>query len=354
MILRWLSGLFGVVIIVSTLLSVVKTFVLPRNPEDWLYNQVFDGTRKLFRLPIRYLRGYAARERFLALLAPVSLLALLPAWYGIILIGFMFLFWAVEPITFFQAFRVSGSSLFTLGFDQFQSEISTIIEFIEAMIGLLLVALLMAYLPTIYAAFSRRESLVTLLEIRAGSPPSAVEMIKRHFRIHGLERLNEVWRTWEAWFADIEESHTSLPSLVFFRSPRPERNWVSAAGAVLDGAALMLSAVDSPYDPQAALCLRGGYIALRSISDGFHLDYDPEPAPGDAISISKDEFFDAIEDLRTQGVPLKQDLEAAWVDFAGWRVNYDEVLLQLAGLVLSPETQWVGDRAIQYWPREKE
>ncbi len=119
-----------------------------------------------------------------------------------------------------------------------------------------MVALLIAYLPTMYAAFSRREQAVNMLEVRAGSPPSAVEMLLRFRRIHGLDKLGEYWRTWETWFADIEESHSTLATLVFFRSPRPEMSWVTAAGAVLDAAALTLSAVDVPYEPSAALCIR--------------------------------------------------------------------------------------------------
>ncbi len=102
----------------------------------------------------------------------------------------------------------------------------------------MLALLLVTYLPSLYAAFSRREAQIALLEARAGSPPSGVDMIERYHRIDWLDRLTAVWEDWEAWFADIEETHTSLPALAFFRSPQPEQSWVTAAGAVLDGAAL--------------------------------------------------------------------------------------------------------------------
>ena len=117
--------------------------------------------------------------------------------------------------------------------------------------GILLVALLIAYLPTLYSAFSRREQVVNMLEVRAGSPPSALEMLLRFHRNQGLDKLTDYWRVWEAWFADIEESHTSLAALVFFRSPQPEHSWVTAAGAVLDAASLTLSSVDIPRAPSA-------------------------------------------------------------------------------------------------------
>jgi hypothetical protein len=223
--------------------------------------------------------------------------------------------------------------------------VTTILEFSEATIGLILVALLIAYLPTMYAAFSRRETAVTMLEVRADNPPSAVEMILRFHRIHGLDQLGEQWKAWEIWFADIEESHTSLPALVFFRSPRADRTWVTAAGAVLDAASLTLSTVDIPNDASAALCIRAGYLALRRIADFFGMPYDPAPRPGDPISVSRAEFDVACRRLAEAGVPLKSDLEQAWRDFAGWRVNYDSVLLDLAGLTMAPSAPWSGGTA---------
>src|SRR5205085_8392901 len=123
----------------------------------------------------------------------------------------------------------------------------------EATIGLILVALLIAYLPTMYAAFSRREAAVSMLEVRAGSPPSAVEMILRFHRLNRLVYFNTLWTSWEVWFVELEESHTSLAALAFFRSPHPDRSWITAAGTVLDAAALVISTVDIPPDPQANL-----------------------------------------------------------------------------------------------------
>ena len=151
----------------------------------------------------------------------------------------------------------------------------------------MLVALLISYLPSIYGAFARREAVVKLLEVRAGNPPSAVEMLLRYHRIHGLGELGEQWEAWEAWFADIDESHTSLAALVFFRSPRPEHSWVTAAGAILDGASLTRSVVDVPRDPRADLCIRAGFLALRHIADFFEFEYNPDPHyPADPISVT--------------------------------------------------------------------
>jgi hypothetical protein len=172
-------------------------------------------------------------------------------------------------------------------------------------------------------------------------------MILRFHRIHGLEQLGDMWRSWENWFADIGESHTSLGALAFFRSPRPEHSWVTAAGAVLDAAALTRSIVAIPPDPQADLCIRAGYLALRRICDFFGIPYPPDPHyPEQPVSVTREEFDAACNRLAENGVPLKPDREQGWRDFAGWRVNYDVVLLSLAGLILAPKAPWSSDRAI--------
>src|SRR5207253_4906495 len=135
--------------------------------------------------------------------APFGLLMLPAVWVALVMAGYTGIYWGlgVDPLR--EAFMVSGSSLLTLGFERAPTLITTVLAFSEAAIGLTLVALLIAYLPTIYSAFSRREAAVTLLEVRAGSPPSAIEMINRYYRIHGLDHLGEVWPAWEVWFGDI-------------------------------------------------------------------------------------------------------------------------------------------------------
>jgi hypothetical protein len=220
----------------------------------------------------------------------------------------------------------------------------TVLTFSEATIGLILVAILIAYLPTMYSAFSRRETAVTLLEVRAGSPPSAIELIARYHRLKRFDELRTLWEQWEVWFAEIEETHTSLAALVFFRSPQPDHSWVTASGAVLDAAALVNSVLDIPHDVQADLCIRAGYLALRRIADFFNIKYNANPSSTDPISISHDEFDQACDQLAQRGVPLKPDRDQAWRDFSGWRINYDTVLLNLAGLVGAPEAMWSSDR----------
>lgn len=347
-VIRVLAFAAGLALVLYTFLSAVKTFVLPRSTPDLLSRAVFLTTRFFFDLRARRALSYAERDRIMALYAPLSLLLLPPIWLTLVLIGYMGMFWAFGVPFGWPAFLISGSSLLTLGFAPVNDLPTTILAFSEATFGLILVALLIAYLPTIYSAFSRREAAVTMLEVRAGSPPSAIEMIKRYHRIHGLDRLGELWPTWEIWFTELEETHTSLAALVFFRSPQSERSWITAAGAILDAAALVDSTVDIPRRAETALCLRAGYLALRSIADFFAIPYNPNPKPTDPISISREEFETAYNQLAEQGVPLKLDRDQAWRDFVGWRVNYDAVLLRLAGLIMAPYAPWSSDRSLPY------
>lgn len=238
---------------------------------------------------------------------------------------------------------MSGSSLLTLGFAPTFGLASAFVAFSEAAVGLVLVALLISYLPTMYAAFARREAAVTMLEARAGNPPSCAELLERAFRLKRFDRLPEIWPLWEAWFVELEESHTSLAAISFFRSPEPHRSWVTAAGAVLDTAALSAAALEIPSDPQMAMCSRAGAKALMRIADFF--GYSPrnaEATPG--ISVKREEFLAVLDRLARQGLPVKAGRDQAWREFEARRVVYDKVLLFLAGLTMAPPAPWSSDR----------
>lgn len=350
--LHILAFLGGLTLVVGTLRSAVRTFVVPRSINDRVTRTVFQVSRWLFGLRLRFARTYAARDGVMAFYAPVTLLCLPLVWVAVVAVGYTLMYWALGVASWQSGFTVSGSSLLTLGFATLNGFPTTLLTFSEATIGLLLVALLIAYLPTMYAAFSKREMAVTLLEVRAGSPPSAVELLTRYHRIGNVAQLRELWVGWESWFAELDETHTSLAALSFFRSPDPSHSWVTAAGAVLDAASLYLSCLEVPLAPEPALCLRAGFIALRRIADFFTIRYDRQPSPTDPISVRRDEFDVAWERLSAEGLPLKEDREEAWLAFSGWRVNYDTVLLGLATLTMAPEAPWSSDRARVAWGRK--
>jgi hypothetical protein len=340
----------GVLVIAAVLDSALRTFVLPRGVSTPLTRAVFTSVRAGFDTVARMAKSYEGRDRVMALYAPVALFTLVGTWVVLVLAGFAAIYYGLVTVrTWRGAFELSGSSFFTLGFVVPPHDLpSFMLVFAEAAVGLGVLALLIAYLPTIYNAFSRREVAVAQLQTRAGNPPSGVELLERYHAIGWNERLPDLWEAWEVWFAELAETHTSLAVLVFFRSPNPHRSWVTASGAILDAAALANSMLSVPWSPQAGLCIRSGYLALREIADFFGIEYDPEPSPDDPISIDRSEFDDAYERLGGAGVPVRPDRERAWRDFRGWRVNYDSVLLAIASLTMAPYAPWSSDRSLRY------
>lgn len=350
-ILRVVSFGLGGYVVIWTLISAVRSFVLPRSDNVFLTRLVFQALFRIFQLRISWVKTYPERDWLMSFFSPVALLVLPVIWLTLISVGYMLMFWAVGVRPWYDAYLLSGSSLLTLGFAAVHNLTEAMLAFSEATLGLGLVALLISYLPTMFTAFTERETAVSLLEIYASTPPSAMEMLKRMHRIHGLDYLTEIWKDWERWFVELEQTHTSLIALVFFRSPHVGQSWVITAGTVLDVAALRSSTLDLPHDPKADLCIRAGYLALQNIVDFFRIPFNPRPRPTDSISVTRAEFMTLCRELAEAGVPLKPDLDQAWRDFAGWRVNYDRVLLVLAGLTMAPEAPWSGDRAIRIPPR---
>jgi hypothetical protein len=347
-VVRVVATLAAVVTILATALSAVHTFVLPRPAPVRLSRAVFLTVRQPIVWLGRRRRTPERQEDTLALFAPLSLLLLPVVWLLIIGAGYTVLFWSIERGGWHRALNASGSSMFTLGFVHPRHLPGTFLAFSEAGFGIALLALLITYLPSMYAAFGRREAQVALLEARADRPPWAPAMIIRFTAIGALGKLDEVWSAWEAWFVEVEESHLSLAALPFYRSPIAGRSWVTAAGTVLDGAALVESSLDTPHSFRAQLCIRTGFLALRRIADFFNVAYDDNPRPDDPISITREEFDDALDLMAASGVPIKPDRDQAWRDFSGWRVNYDTVLLVLASITMAPTAKWSADRMPAY------
>jgi len=345
-VLAVISCIVGTAIVVGVIASSVTTVILPRGVRSRIGRTVFLVLRLLFKLRIRSSTSFAVRDRILAFYGPVALLVLLGTWLVGLVTGYTALLWGAGVHPLRAAFSMSGSSILTLGFAAPHSLPQTVLVFTEAAFGLAELALLITFLPNTYNDFHRREREVAKLRTEAGNPPEGVTILTR---LHNLERLDartEVWLRWIDWFVDVEESHTSFPALAFFRSPVADLSWVTAAGAVLDGASLAASCVDASRDFEAELCIRTGYLCLRRIADLYRLPYEADPMPEDPIAVERVEFNEVWSRMAQAGVPLRPDQDQAWRDFAGWRVNYDEPLIRLANLTEAPAAPWSSDRGL--------
>ena len=334
----------GALVVVATLVSALQTVVVPRAGVTRLTWMHFMWIRRLFDTVAHPRRDFSTRDRVLAFYAPLALATLPGAWLALVILGFSLVFWAVGVGPYVEALAVSGSSLTTLGFERPDGLGREVLSVVEAALGLGLVGLMISYLPSIYSAFQRRELVVGGLQVRAGLPPSPVKLFVRYARIGWLDRLGDRFAQWEDWFTEIEESHTSQAWLVYFRSPHPERSWITAAGCILDTAALYNAVIDRPHDPQADILLRAGYLCLRRVATSFEIRYDEDPRPDDPISITRQDFDEVCARLEEAELPLVPDRDQAWRDYAGWRVNYDTVLITLAALIDAPPAPWVSDR----------
>jgi hypothetical protein len=355
MVLRWFAFVAGVLILGTTMASVVGTLVVPRGIDSRisrLSEQAVDTAFAFLTAPVR---AYALRDRILAWQAPVGLLLRLGVWIGLLVLGYGLVLQPAVTDHVSHAFSEAGSSMFTLGYSAPTNAASTVIDYVAAYTGLIVVGLQIGYLPTLYAAFNRRETEVSLLISRAGVPAWGPEILARtRWGIYdGDQRslLPDLFERWERWAAELAESHTTYLTLVRLRSPRPLSHWLTSLLAVMDAAALHLSLTPSAEPKIAArLCLRMGFTALRQIAMTMRLPVEEDPDPDQTLSLTYPEFVEALAMLRMLQYPVEVSDEQAWRDYAGWRVNYEAVGYALARVVDAPPAPWSGPRRWQFTP----
>ncbi len=336
--------ILGAMLVIGTLWSAMLTVVVPRAERPRITRYHFKFMGLVSRTAHRVFKAPERRNLFDARLAPFGLITLSFVWAAHITVGFALIFWGQGVRGIIDPLVLSGSSLTTLGIRDAESSFTLVLIVIEALIGLGLVGLVISYLPTVYSAYLDREIAVARLEIRAGRPPHPLTFLHRSYRIGWLDYMEDVWAEWEHWFLEIEETHSTHTSLSFFRSAQYGRSWLVTAGVVLDAAALMQSTIDIDRSPRAALCIRSGFVALGSLADTFEVDRPLDPAPNDPISMNRTTFDQLCIELRSRGIPLKPDLDQAWADFAGWRVNYDASLMGLIAYLRIEPGEWFGDQ----------
>jgi hypothetical protein len=349
---RSVAATIGGLLVLVAWASVIGTLIVPRSvgnsPARWAARIV----NWAFRLAASVITDYQRRDRVLARQAAAILLAQLATWLGTAFTGYWLLMWPLAGGSIGKAFTAAGSSMFTLGFAEPSGAPPSALVFAAAITGGVFITLQIAYLPTLYAAFNRRETEVALLNARAGVPSWGPELLARtHYAlgtgVSALDTLPSLYAQWERWAVDVTESHTTYPPLVRFRSPRALSSWVTALLAVLDSAALLLalSPGSAPVVP-ARLCLRSGFICFRQVARAMGFAVSDEPDPGGQVSLSYQEFLEAVERMRAVDFPIERDPAQAWPDFAGWRVTYEQAAYAIAAELDVVPALWSGPRRL--------
>ena len=335
----------GLLIVLGTVVSVLFTLVLPRQPAGiqrvtLLVNR---SVRLVFVAMSRLARSYEAKDAILAPTAPVALLVQLLFWAVALVLGFgLMLYAAVHSVG--DGLLQALTALFTVGAVHTGGRPDEGIDIAVGAIWVVIVALQIAYLPALYSSYSTRESLVALLESRAGQPAWGPELLARHQLVGITDTLPELYQDWEVWSADVAESHTTYPILLLFRSPEPWLSWLTGLLAVLDAAAMHLAVAPDGAPSQARLCLRMGFTLLQRVATSLGWKVDLDPDPGGPIDLTLEEFEEAVAMLAATGFAMERTAEEAWPDFRGWRVNYETLAYRLADRLVAPPAPWSGPR----------
>ncbi len=342
---RALSVAAGTAIVAFTWTVVVFTIVLPRGQRGpgRVSVLVTRTVRRFFAALARLTRNYERKDAILAPIGPLAVLAQLLVWLGLFGLGFVLML-VTYTHHLDRAIGQVSAATFTLGQARTGGLTNDTITTLAGATGLVVIGLQIAYLPSLYAAFNRREALTTLLTSRAGEPAWGPEILIRHQLVGITDTLPDFYASWEQWAAEVSESHVSYPVLLLFRSPDPWSSWVLSLLSVMDAAAMHLALQPESAPSQARMCLRMGYVTLRRISRSLGWKFDDDPLPDAPIQLSYDEFITAVQLLDDIGFTIERDPEAAWPHFRGWRVNYEDLAYRWANRVVAPVAPWSGRR----------
>jgi len=334
-VLHKLVAIAGILLILAIVWDAFEALVLPRTatrrlrPARLFYRVAWPSWTASACL---FGRG-RRRENFLAVFGPLSILLLMACWAVALLVGFAMVQWGLGshlnvahgPGGFWTDLYMSGTTLFTLGIGDVtpSGPIARALTVIEAGVGFGFLALVIGYLPVLYQGFSHREVNISLLDARAGSPPTAGELLLRHAQnMTGLEVL---LRDWERWAAELMESHLSYPVLLYFRSQHEHQSWLGALTAILDASALVIVGVQGGPGRQAQLTFAMARHAVVDLSQATGV----RPLPPDPDRLPPEDFRSLVSHLAQNGVNLK---EAAMAEstLASLRALYEPYVTSLA------------------------
>ena len=348
--MRWIGGVAGVGVLAVVLWDAFETIILPRRVSGRirLTKMFYRYTWAPWRATARLLTG-RRRDAFLSFYGPLSLIALLALWAVGSIFSFGLLQWAAGSAMtvageggtgFWTDVYMSGTTFFTLGLGDVvpRSALAKTLTVVEAGTGFAFLAAVIGYFPVIYQAFSRREVAISLLDARAGSPPSASELLWRHRSDPGTAALAELLREWEHWAADVLESHLSYPPLAYFRSQHYNESWLAALTTVLDASALIMVGLEGWCTRQAELTFA---MARHAVVDLAQVFSTPPRRPDERLPSAQ--LARLRERLAVGGLALKgrPDLEQRLTEL---RHMYEPYVEALSGYLALPLPPWIRER----------
>ncbi len=339
-----LIGLVGLVVILLVYWDVFETIVVPRSASARLRlaRHVVAPSWRLWRGIGLRTRSGLARDAFLGVFAPGAAILLLVMWIVVLVFGYGLVLYALRadlrpaPASFTDALYFAGTSVLTLGYGDIVADggISRFAVLAAAGSGLGLVALVITFLFSLFGSYQRREVLVVTLSARAKSPPSAVTLLESYARLGLVDELPELFGDWERWEAEVLDTHIAYPLLGYFRSSHDDISWISALGAVLDAAALVLTTIRGIPRGHAEITKRVGAHLVEDITNNLHL-------VGDGSEVDLEQFREVYQRLAAAGYELEPEAEA-WRSFERARGSYAGRLGALADFWATPATAWVG------------
>lgn len=308
--LRFSCSFIGLALLFAVLLDALETVVLPRRVRrhfrltSWFYRLAWEPWAVL----ARFAKELGPREAFLGYFGPLSLIFLVALWAAGLIVGFALVQWGtgghVGLANTVPGFGLllyhSGETFFTLGYGDIvpTAGFSRFLAVLEAGLGFAFLGIVVGYIPTIYSAFSRREIEISLLDARAGSPPTASELLRRYCRCSGNDGLDRIFQAWERWSAEVLESHLSYPVLSFFRSQHNNQSWLAALTTILDATALVIVGIEGMPSEQAKMTFAMARHAAVDLAQVVAAVYDPHAK--DRLPL--EEFLRLRQGLAEKGV----------------------------------------------------
>jgi hypothetical protein len=349
--MRIFTMVAGIACLFVVLLDAFQTIILPRRASGRfrLTRIFYSVTWRPWAFFAKRLRYAPRRESAFSYYGPMSLIFLLVVWAAAMVLGFALIFYALgSPFSdtaqgpgFLSDLYVSGTTVFTLGLGDVIPHSGWVrgVVILEAGTGLGFLAVVMGYFPVLYSAFSRREVSISLLDARAGSPPTAAELLRRHAFDGGENALALLLLEWERWSAELLESHISYPLLCYFRSQHNNQSWISALTAVLDTSALLIAGVQGHEARQAQLTFAMARHALVDLAQIFGLT-PVTPAP-DRLPLERYEKLYTL--LCQSGVSVCRDGHSI-ERLRDMRVLYEGYAQALSDYLHMPLPPWIADQ----------